>query len=278
LEDGIWQGGGLSEIITADAKNGSAIAAVAYAMVSEWDFTSANWLAHTYQNDTSTWHLFYISTDNMVRQKIFTNVTNLWQDGPINNLNVQANDKPMVGLQACWFGNLYGDSEYTHSPQFNDPNVSTTAGSDSTVGIHLFVGDTGKAMPRRQAFLFPGTPPLINGHTDTSFQQYGWLHGEDDWTIQDHWPNKNSQAGVGCYSWAPGSTVSYVFMSDLDNTLNIYWKGDYCQALISSGQLDWGANSWQTRTHPCPQLARIRLTSGRTVSLFPPFPCIALRF
>jgi hypothetical protein len=159
LEDGIWQGGGLSEIITADAKNGSAIAAVAYAMVSEWDFTSANWLAHTYQNDTSTWHLFYISTDNLVRQKIFTNVTNLWQDGPINNLNVQANDKPMVGLQACWFGNLYGDSEYTHSPQFNDPNVSTTAGSDSTVGIHLFVGDTGKAMPRRQAFLFPGTPP-----------------------------------------------------------------------------------------------------------------------
>jgi hypothetical protein len=120
--------------------------------------------------------------------------------------------------------------------------------------------------------------PLINGHTDTSFQQYGWLHGENDWTIQDHWPNKNSQAGVGCYSWAPGSTVSYVFMSDLDNTLNIYWKGDYCQALISSGQLDWGANSWQIRTHPCPQLARIRLTSGRTVSLFHHSPCITLRF
>ena len=96
----------------------------------------------------------------MVRQKIFTNVTNLWQDGPINNLNVRANDKPMVGLQACWFGNLYGDSEYTHSPQFNDPNVSTTAGSDSTVGMHLFVGDTGKAVPRRQAFF----SPLMNGH------------------------------------------------------------------------------------------------------------------
>lgn len=91
----------------------------------------------------------------MVRQKIFTNVTNVWEDGPINNLSVQANKKPMVGLQACWFGNLYGDSEYTHSPQFNDPNVSTTVGSDSTVGMHLFVGDTGKTVPRRQAF-FPG--------------------------------------------------------------------------------------------------------------------------
>jgi len=115
-----------------------------------------------------------------------------------------------------------------------------------------------------------------NGHTDTSFQQYGWLHGEDDWTIQDHWPNKNSQAGVGCYSWGPG-TVTYVFMVDLDNNLNIYWKGDCYQSLISSGQLDWEANSQQTRTHPCPQIARIRLTSGRTVSLSP-FPCIALRF
>jgi hypothetical protein len=67
--------------------------------------------------------------------------------------------------------------------------------------------------------------PADNGHTDTSFQQYGWLHGEDGWTIQDHWSNMNSQAGVGCYSWGPG-TVTYVFMVDLDNTLNIYWKGD----------------------------------------------------
>jgi hypothetical protein len=88
----------------------------------------------------------------MVRQKTFTNVTNLWEDGPINNLSVQANKKPMVGLQACWFGNLYGDSEYTHSPQFNDPNVSTTVGSDSTVGMHLFVGDTGKTVPKVSSF------------------------------------------------------------------------------------------------------------------------------
>jgi hypothetical protein len=137
------------------------------------DFTSANWLAHTYQNDTSTWHIFYISTDNMVRQKTFTNVTNLWQDGPINNLNVHANKKPMVGLQACWFGNLYGDSEYSHSPQFNDPNVSTTAGADSTVGMHLFVGDTGKAVPRRQAF-FPGLPLITATQTPHSNSMAGY--------------------------------------------------------------------------------------------------------
>lgn len=38
----------------------------------------------------------------------------------------------------------------------------------------------------------------------------------------------NAQAGVGCYSWGPG-TVTYVFMVDLDDTLNIYWKGDCYQ-------------------------------------------------
>ena len=38
MENGAWEGGSIAEIITADAKNGTAIAAVAYAMVSEWDF------------------------------------------------------------------------------------------------------------------------------------------------------------------------------------------------------------------------------------------------
>ena len=35
LEDGSWQGGGITEIIAADAKNATPIAAVAYAMVSK---------------------------------------------------------------------------------------------------------------------------------------------------------------------------------------------------------------------------------------------------
>jgi hypothetical protein len=107
-------------------------------------------LTHKFQNETSTWHIFYITTDDILRQKTFTNVTNLWQDGPINGLNIKANQKPMVGLQACWFGNLYGDSEYIHSPQFGS-NVSTTAGSDSTVGMHLFIADTGEIILIHQA-------------------------------------------------------------------------------------------------------------------------------
>lgn len=127
--------------------------------------------AYIHQNDTSTWHLFYIDVEDMVRQKTFTNVTNLWEDGPINNLNVQANGKPMVGLQACWFGNLYGDSEYTHSPQFNDPNVSTTAGSDSKVGMHLFVGDTGKTISRCEA---SGPVPMMGAQIPHSNSMAGY--------------------------------------------------------------------------------------------------------
>jgi hypothetical protein len=48
LENGAWEGGGIAEIITADAKNGTPIAAVAYAMVSEWNSISASWLAYRY--------------------------------------------------------------------------------------------------------------------------------------------------------------------------------------------------------------------------------------
>lgn len=62
-------------------------------------------------------------------------------------------------------------------------------------------------------------------YIDTSFQQYGWVQGEAGWTVQEQWPDMNAQAGVGCYSWGPG-TVSYVFMLDLEDNLNIFWKGD----------------------------------------------------
>ena len=82
--------------------------------------------------------------------------------------------------------------------------------------MHLFVGDSGRHL---DIITLPCTDLL-----DTSFQQYGWLHGEDDWTRQEHWPNMNGRGGVGCYSWGPG-TVSYVFMLDLNDNLNIYWKG-----------------------------------------------------
>ena len=46
----------------------------------------------------------------------------------------------------------------------------------------------------------------------------------------------NAQAGVGCYSWGPG-TVSYVFMVDRNNSLNIHWKGERCPYCFCFGPL-----------------------------------------
>lgn len=146
------------------------------------------------------WHLFYVQNQtNLVRQKTNSNLTNTWADGPLNDLNITASNTSQTGLQACWFGNFYGNADYTHSPTYN-PNDGSANGSDGTTGISFFVGDT-----------------------ETSFQQYGWLHGSDTWEKQEHWPNLNSQAGVGCYTWGPG-TVQYVFMLDLANTMSIFWK------------------------------------------------------
>jgi hypothetical protein len=52
----------------------------------------------------------------------------------------------------------------------------------------------------------------------------------------------NAQAGVGCYSWGPG-TVTYVFMVDLDDSLNIYWKGESIQLRLTWGRRCCGHNS-----------------------------------
>ncbi|KAF2837806.1 hypothetical protein M501DRAFT_995047 [Patellaria atrata CBS 101060] len=178
---GDWVGGTLSEVVASDAKNGTPISAVAYTM-----------------NDTSIWHIFYINEQNLIRQKSNSNATNFWADGELNKLNLTAFDSPSVGLQACWYGNFYGDSDYTHSPV-----PETGSGSDNSqneYGMHLWYA--------------------VN---ETSFKQYGWRDGDEDWAFQDDWANKNGHAGVGCYSWGPG-TITYTMMVNLENELEVWWK------------------------------------------------------
>ena len=82
----------------------------------------------------------------------------------------------------------------------------------------------------------------------------------------------NSQAGVGCYSWGPG-TVTYVFMLDLDNTLNIYWKGELLPSLISSGQLDWDANKLADTNASLPATSTHPINKWTNSESFSPFPC-----
>lgn len=94
----MWLGGSDSEIVATNAKNSTPLSAVAYT-----------------SNGSSIWHVFYIDENNKIKQRSNSNTTNVWVDGPINSANLTANDADQVGLQACWYGSDYGDSDYTHT-------------------------------------------------------------------------------------------------------------------------------------------------------------------
>lgn len=144
------------------------------------------------------WHIFYVAKNNRVKQKVNSNSTNIWQDGPLTALNLTAYDAPNVGLQACWYGNYYGDSEASKFPT-RDGNNNTIPFDASTPGMHLW---------------YP---------TDRlTFKQYGWYEGQEQWLEEDTW-GMSAHAGVGCYSWLPGTTT-YAMMVDSSNTVEIWWK------------------------------------------------------
>ena len=131
---------------------------------------------------------------------INSNTTNVWTPGPINALQLQAMDDRNVGLEACWYGSFYSDASYDHSPVPGQTNTSTGNSSDQTVGIHLWYATN-----------------------STSFDSVGWTYGDSTWTQQQSFDGYNGHAGVGCYSWGPGSET-YVFFINLDNEINILWK------------------------------------------------------
>ncbi|CAD6573250.1 MAG: hypothetical protein ASARMPREDX12_005920 [Alectoria sarmentosa] len=180
--DGTWQGGDITDVVASDAKSGTPIAAVAYA-----------------RNQIATWHIYYINVNNTITEVINDNTTNVWRQGPINDLHLQAMDDPNVGLEACWYGSFYSVAAYNHSPV---PGQTTTTGnsSDQTVGIHLWYASNA-----------------------TTFNSVGWTYGDDTWTEQQTFNGYNGHAGVGCYSWGPGSDT-YVFFINLHNEVNILWK------------------------------------------------------
>ncbi|KAH8732188.1 hypothetical protein GQ44DRAFT_766340 [Phaeosphaeriaceae sp. PMI808] len=101
-----WIGGTKSETVATDAKNGSPISAVAYAI-----------------NATQFFHIFYIDKNSTVKQVTKTNTTDIWQPGPLTDLKLKAMDSPSSGLQACWKGNYYGDDDWTKFPTISgQPN------------------------------------------------------------------------------------------------------------------------------------------------------------
>lgn len=185
---GDWIGGSSSQIVATDAKNGTPISAVAYAM-----------------NGTSTWHIFYIDTNNTVKQRSNNNQTFIWVDGIINGMNLVANDADQVGLQACWYGSDYGDSDYLHTPLPSTNGISNT----SAAGNAAFADDVGMH--------------IWYASDDTTFRQLGWRDGDTNWTFQQSWLDMNGHAGVGCYSWGPGTTT-YVMFVNTNNIVEFWWK------------------------------------------------------
>ncbi|KAK5135529.1 hypothetical protein LTR08_005164 [Meristemomyces frigidus] len=58
---------------------------------------------------------------------------------------------------------------------------------------------------------------------ETTFQQYGWRDGDAQWEFQATWNGYNGHAGVGCYSWGPGTTT-YVMLVNLEHTVDFWWR------------------------------------------------------
>jgi hypothetical protein len=104
-------------------------------------------------------------------------------------------DSDAVGMGACWYGKLHNDNDYTNFKPSKNINADPY-----NVGMRIwFASNT------------------------TTFQQYGWRDGDDEWDYQQSWHGKNGHAGIGCYSWAPGTTT-YVMMLNQTNELEIWWK------------------------------------------------------
>lgn len=166
--NGVWTDSNV--VVSSGARNATPLSAVAYII-----------------NEVATWHIFYIDQDSYVRQRTSSNgsafQTNIWQDGPLNTLNLRANDVDMIGLQACYWGNFYGDSDYTFADGFNATHSNLTT---NPTGMHLWYADS-----------------------DTTFQQYSWNTGQTQWVNDNQtWHNMNGHAGVGCQTWESGTSKS----------------------------------------------------------------------
>jgi hypothetical protein len=130
----------------------------------------------------------------------------------LNDLNITAYDAPNVGLQACWYGNYYGDTDVSDFPTYTGENNTIPFNAD-TQGMHLW---------------YPTN--------ESTFSQWGWYEGQEQWVEQHTWPNMNTHAGVGCYSWGPNSTT-YAMMVNKDDTAEVWWK-------------DTNTNITATQQHP----------------------------
>ncbi|UPX14119.1 uncharacterized protein EKO05_0004610 [Ascochyta rabiei] len=203
-----WVGGSESTIVASDAKNATPISAVSYVA-----------------NATQFFHVFYVGKDNTVKQVTQTNASTtalLWTPGTINSQNLKVYDSPSSGLQACWKGNYYGDSDFTNFPtNTGKPNEIPF---DNRLGMNLWYA-------------------LDN----STFQQYAWYAGNDDWQQIKKWQGFNTQAGVGCFSWGAGTT-QYAMMVSKDEDVEFYWKDSDTNTSTQVRNDEHPINAWENAT------------------------------
>lgn len=122
------------------------------------------------------WHVFYIDVNYTIRERIITNTTTdgpapIWKDGPLSSQNLKTWKSTSIGLQACYWGNYYGQWSYS-------PTVASA-------GIHLWYASDA-----------------------TVFQQYSWTNGTSTWTFDQQWNDLSGNGGVGCQTWDTGMSKS----------------------------------------------------------------------
>lgn len=162
--------------------------------------------------------LIDIDATNTLRQRSNSNTTNVWIDGEINDLNLKVWDAEQVGMQACYYGDDYGDSDYIHTPLPGGEAASDSDVEAANTGMHMWYATSA-----------------------TTFEQYGWRFGDNEWQQQETWRGKNGHAGVGCYSWIPDSSTTYAMFANTDDTVEIWWRDTNVSQPRSS---DHPINEW----------------------------------
>ncbi|KAK5944027.1 hypothetical protein PMZ80_003308 [Knufia obscura] len=146
------------------------------------------------------WHIFYIDDEYTIRERIITNTTTngpspVWTDGPLSQQNLKTWRSNTIGLQACYWGDYYGQWSY-----------DTTQAS---AGIHLW---------------------YASGATE--FSQYSWTNGTDEYNFDQVWKDLSGNGGVGCQTWDTGMT-EYVWFVNTKNEIAMYWKDNNRTGLSS---------------------------------------------
>ena len=165
-----WVGGSKAETVATDAKPGTPLSVVAFALNSTYYVSRISTAIHPCTNHEQ-FHLFYLDTNSTVKQLTKSNVSDIWQPGPLSDLKLKSFVSPSVGLQACWKGNFYGDSDFTKFP--------TTNGQANTI-------------PYEQSHLGMDIWFAID---DSTFLQYAWYVGQQSWVQIQRWQGFNGPCG-----------------------------------------------------------------------------------